>query len=209
MLANAKIDLLLRCLEDEFALNKEGAGMHTYENIKLLSDKWVTGTYADLRVLRQRKLVSCPAFLELVTDLELIRIPLDKHELFKDGNLKTPIETVGASRRAGAKPIAMFTIYRTPTALISCQQVRLMMDRCAGTYWITGRNSHDGLVAESYQTDFRKLVGPLSKRVPTAPRNDGSLHLEPAAQNLSARRSPRRCRRCTDRQAVTFRPISR
>ena len=88
------LDLVLRALEDEALPVAE-----TNSNLELLSmdlqmifsEAWVGGVYEFTRLLKTRGLIAEGAFIRLANDLELVRIPLEKHELAKDHKLKSPL----------------------------------------------------------------------------------------------------------------------
>jgi hypothetical protein len=103
------IDLLLRCIEDEFEANKaaeatDTAGVDfTFHYQIMLSENWIVGIYEIFRAFRQRddearklgKLGSdgvsdIPNFKSIFADLELLRIPLAKYEIAKDKKMSQP-----------------------------------------------------------------------------------------------------------------------
>jgi hypothetical protein len=87
------IDLLVRCMEDERAQKLASIDMFAYHYQKLMSDYWIGSMYEIFRLLRQRGLADAdPAFNEIFSDLELIRMPLEKFELAKDKKLGRPLE---------------------------------------------------------------------------------------------------------------------
>ncbi len=103
------LDLVLRCMEDEFEANKAaeiadttGSNM-TFHYQLTLSETWIVGCYEILRAFRQRdseavKLGERPSrvsdmasFKSILADLELLRMPLAKFEIAKDKDLKEPL----------------------------------------------------------------------------------------------------------------------
>ena len=103
------LDLLLRCMEDEFEANKAaeiadttGSNM-TFHYQLTLSEIWVVGCYELLRAFRQRDrdalkagartsgVSEMEAFKSIFADLELLRIPMTKFEIAKDDKLKEPL----------------------------------------------------------------------------------------------------------------------
>ncbi|HET7375588.1 MAG TPA: hypothetical protein VFK30_02705, partial [Anaerolineae bacterium] len=101
----------LRCMEDEQAerLPKDNSASFSLHYQKIISDYWIGSVYETFRLLRQRKLDDAsPAFLEIFADLELIRMPLEKHELAKDRNLDAPLEMVRNPRNNDAKDIYVY-----------------------------------------------------------------------------------------------------
>lgn len=103
------LDLMLRCMEDEFEANKAaeladttGSDM-TFHYQLTLSEIWVVGCYEILRAFKQRDLEALKAgvrpsgvseleaFKVIFSDLELLRIPMTKFEIAKDRELKEPL----------------------------------------------------------------------------------------------------------------------
>lgn len=84
-------DAVLRCVEDEFAdpqkLGRLDLALQYYST---LATYWIGGVYEILRLLRERKLISDHNFEPLMKDFELLRIPLEKHEIAKDREFKEP-----------------------------------------------------------------------------------------------------------------------
>jgi hypothetical protein len=72
--------------------------MFNFHYEKMLSEYWIGSIYESFRTLRQRKLAdAAPAFEQIFSDLESIRVPLEKHELAKDWSLKEPLTMVRSS----------------------------------------------------------------------------------------------------------------
>ena len=68
--------------------------------LNILSAYWIGGMYETFRPLRDRKLGdSNELFKSIVDDLELICVPLEKHEIAKDKKLKKPLRTIRHPRR--------------------------------------------------------------------------------------------------------------
>lgn len=96
---DGEIDLVLRCLEDEQAQRMAAgieAGLFDMHYLNMLSTYWVGSMYETFRLLRQRRLSgTSPVFNKIFSDLELLRMPLEKHELAKDKEtLKEPLQMV-------------------------------------------------------------------------------------------------------------------
>ncbi|MDP1581970.1 MAG: hypothetical protein Q8M18_00925 [Bradyrhizobium sp.] len=104
------LDLLLRCMEDEFEANMaadaadtSGSNM-TFHYQLSLSETWVVGCYEIMRALRQRDrdamqvstrpsgVSGMQAFKSIFADLELLRMPMVKFEIAKDFKLKEPLQ---------------------------------------------------------------------------------------------------------------------
>ncbi|MES2601963.1 MAG: hypothetical protein V4602_14250 [Pseudomonadota bacterium] len=103
------LDLLLRSLEDEYrpqmfseALDSSGLEFISHYQ-KMLSEQWVTGIYEVLRAFRQRDreakkrnaelsgLSDDETFTSILSDLELLRMPISKYEIAKDTKLEEPL----------------------------------------------------------------------------------------------------------------------
>lgn len=95
---DGNLDLLIRCMEDERVelqvQNREGP-MFAFHWMNMLSEYWVGGMYETFRLLRQRKLhEDSVEFVKLFRELELVRMPLEKHEIAKDKQLGRPLTFV-------------------------------------------------------------------------------------------------------------------
>lgn len=92
---NGEVDLVLRCLEneaDEFALHQTSNSLMYLHYQKIISEYWICSMYEAFRSLRQRRPDTWTGDrIGILRDLELVRIPLNKHELAGDGSLKLPI----------------------------------------------------------------------------------------------------------------------
>jgi hypothetical protein len=89
-----ELDMALRSMEDDFSPPQEGAGdidLFSGHYQMMLSELWVGDAYEIFRLLRARKLVlDDPAFETLAHDLELLAIPLEKHEIAAERKLTEP-----------------------------------------------------------------------------------------------------------------------
>ncbi len=104
------IDLVLRCMEDEFA---HSVGLEasppdfSFHYQKMLSEIWVAISYEILRAIRQRAQQVAqqpvvqpfdPSIIQkvssLLVDLERLRMPLEKYEIAKDHAIKEPMPFV-------------------------------------------------------------------------------------------------------------------
>jgi hypothetical protein len=101
------LDLLLRCMEDEHVAKAAGEVLagdmfgHHYQ--KMFSEMWIGGWYEILRAIRQRAeeaskrgdqtsgLTTSDEFNRLLSDIERLRMPLEKYEIAKDKSLKRPL----------------------------------------------------------------------------------------------------------------------
>jgi hypothetical protein len=106
---DGEVDLLLRCIEDEQARADGETGIFNFHYQRMLSDYWIGGIYENFRTLRQRKLAdTTPAFDQIFSDLESIRVPLEKHELPKDRSLKEPLTMVRYPRNNDATDLYVY-----------------------------------------------------------------------------------------------------
>jgi hypothetical protein len=100
------LDLLLRCMEDEFQSNKaaetadKSGEDFTFHYQMMLSESWVVGCYEILRAFRQRDddgnlgadgVSALTTFKSIFADLELLRMPIAKYEIAKDNRMKQPL----------------------------------------------------------------------------------------------------------------------
>jgi hypothetical protein len=100
------LDLLLRCMEDEFQANKateaaDKLGLdHTFHYQVMLSEGWVVNCYEILRAFRQRGyeanlgadgVSALATFKSIFMDLEFLRMPIAKYEIAKDSRMKEPL----------------------------------------------------------------------------------------------------------------------
>lgn len=114
------LDILLRCLEDEFNTNKDASAVDFSLHYQLMfSEAWIISCHEILRAFQQRDREAATAgrspsgvceldeFKSIFTDLELLRITIAKLEIAKDNKLKQPLPM----RRAGdskTKPIEFY-----------------------------------------------------------------------------------------------------
>jgi hypothetical protein len=97
------LDLLLRCMEDEFGNNKADEALgpdFTLHYQLMLSETWVVACYEILRAFRQRDSESdlgddsvsgLTKFKSVFADLELLRMPIAKFEIAKEKKIKQPL----------------------------------------------------------------------------------------------------------------------
>lgn len=107
---HGEMDLIIRCMEDETAerlsTNKDDAyfSFH-YQNI--LSISWIGGMYEIFRLLRSRQLNNDngEVFQSILTDLELLRMPLEKHEIAKDQKMPSPFRMIRYPQKGDASDL--------------------------------------------------------------------------------------------------------
>jgi hypothetical protein len=114
------LDILLRCLEDEFNTNKDASGMDfSFHYQMMFSETWIVGLYEILRAFRERDRKAAAAgkptsgvseldeFKSVFGDFELLRMPIAKFQIAKDNKLGEPLPM----RRVGdddTKPIEFY-----------------------------------------------------------------------------------------------------
>jgi hypothetical protein len=82
-----ELDIVLRSMEDNFSPPQGEADVNLFSGHyqTMFSEIWIGDVYEIARLLRKRKLVGEDQdFTQLFHDLELLRIPLEKHEIAKD-----------------------------------------------------------------------------------------------------------------------------
>lgn len=92
------LDILLRCMEDEFIQHKKTNGAeseadHFHFQI-IFSRMWVSSAYEIIRLLNDRDKNLSDDFKELYQLLTLVRVPLEKHELAHERKLTEDITFV-------------------------------------------------------------------------------------------------------------------
>jgi hypothetical protein len=88
-----ELDSVLRCVEDEFSDASQRDKLDTAtQYFMMFTVDWIGGTYEILRLLRERKLLDGSELQSLLREFELLRMPLEKHEIAKDRNLRQPLE---------------------------------------------------------------------------------------------------------------------
>lgn len=87
-----QIDILLRSMEDEFSSNPHQSHGFEINYQKIFSEFWVGSAHEITRLLRWRNLApDNNDFKVLLRNLELLRMPLDKHEISSDKKLTAPL----------------------------------------------------------------------------------------------------------------------
>jgi hypothetical protein len=85
---DGEVDLVIRCIEDELRQTRSaGQNDKLFHYCNVMSEYWVGAMYETLRLLRARKLIledERERFSAIFRDLELLRIPLEKHEIAKE-----------------------------------------------------------------------------------------------------------------------------
>jgi hypothetical protein len=103
------LDLLLRSLEEEYqpptfpeVSDSSDLGFISHYQ-KMLSEQWIAGVYEVLRAFRQRDreakkrntglsgLSDDETFASILSDLELLRMPIAKYEIARDSKLEQPL----------------------------------------------------------------------------------------------------------------------
>lgn len=113
------LDILLRCLEDEFNTNKDASEDFCFHYQMMFSEAWIVGCYEFLRAFRERDRNAVEAgrptsgvseldeFKSIFSDFELLRMPIAKLEIAKNNKLKQalPMRRVGDDE---TKPIEFY-----------------------------------------------------------------------------------------------------
>jgi hypothetical protein len=161
------LDLLLRCLEDEFYPNKDVPGVDfAFHYQMMFSETWVVGCYEILRAFQQRDRDAVKAnmptsgvsdlkeFKSIFADFELLRMPIAKYEIAKDDKIKQPL----AMRRVGddeTKPIEFYDtkdpgrFHIMPTGVSQRGSVmwQALDVRNSREYWVERRDVADRLLS--------------------------------------------------------------
>ncbi|WKW49881.1 hypothetical protein [Rhodomicrobium lacus] len=161
------LDILLRCLEDEFNMNKDASGIDFSSHYLIMfSEAWIVGCYEVLRVFQQRDREAAEVgrppsgvselqeFKSIFTDFELLRMPIAKFEIAKDNKLEQPLPM----RRVGddeTKPIEFYDpkdpgrIHIMPTGVSARGSVVwLTLDvRNSQQHWVERRDLADRLLS--------------------------------------------------------------
>jgi hypothetical protein len=89
------IDVVLRCMEDEFAARPQENQNRIFwqeHYMATFSELWIGSVYETIRLVGARRLVRPSEKYEgLAHDLRLLRIPLEKHEIAAESRLKEPL----------------------------------------------------------------------------------------------------------------------
>jgi len=107
------LDMVIRMMENDFSSperlrSDDTVVAYALTCQKLFSELWVGSAYEVVRLLRERELgLITDDFNRLMSDLELLRIPLEKHEIAKDKKLDMPL----VMRRVPAEPNDVDFIY--------------------------------------------------------------------------------------------------
>jgi hypothetical protein len=160
------LDLLLRCLEDEFSTNNDTSGVDfSFHYNVMFSETWIVGWYEILRAFKQRDREAAKArratsgvselaeFESIFADLELLRMPIAKFEIAKDEKQQPmPMRRVGDDE---AKPIQFYDpkdpgrFHIMPTAVSRRGSVMwLALDgRNSRQHWVERRDLADRLLS--------------------------------------------------------------
>ena len=161
------LDILLRCLEDEFSTNKDASGMEFSVHYQMMfSEAWIVGCYEILRTFRQRDseatkggkptsgVSELEEFKSIFSDFELLRMPIAKFEIAKDYEQDQPLPM----RRVGddeTKPIEFYDpkdpgrFHIMPKGVSSRGSARwLALDlRNSRQHWVERRDLADRLLS--------------------------------------------------------------
>lgn len=110
------LDLLLCCVENELIAKQANAPANagldfTYHYLRMFSENWIMGFYEILRAFRQRdrergissdSVSALPSFVRLLSDFELLRMPLAKYEIAKDAKMAAPMDFIAIPQNGDA-----------------------------------------------------------------------------------------------------------
>jgi hypothetical protein len=91
-----ELDLLIRCMEDEFHSlpgDNEAIDLFKAHYLLILSELWIGSVYEAFRLIKERKLIAQEEqFINIEHDLRILRIPLEKHQIAADSKLSQPLQ---------------------------------------------------------------------------------------------------------------------
>ncbi len=96
------IDLLIRCLEDEFDPQNPNVELtmmvDTYK--VMLSNMWIGAMYEIFRSLNQvnKEVFASKELSDIYRHLRMLRVSIEKHEIARDHKLKEPLQLVASPR---------------------------------------------------------------------------------------------------------------
>ncbi|MGC1369038.1 MAG: hypothetical protein WA831_04250 [Methylovirgula sp.] len=88
---DGELDLLLRCMEDEFLMPETAQSPFKAHYNLMLASVWVGSIYETVRLLREVD-GKQTEFDQLAHDLRLLRVTLEKHQIADDHSLKNPLD---------------------------------------------------------------------------------------------------------------------
>ncbi len=89
-----RLDVVLRCMEDEFASGtlQEATSLVVTDHLASFSELWIGQVYEIVRLTRDKNLIADSDFLKaLAHDFKLLRIAMEKYEIAQDRSLKSPL----------------------------------------------------------------------------------------------------------------------
>ncbi len=89
-----RLDVVLRCMEDEFRSGtlQEATSLFITDHLASFSELWIGHVYEIVRLTRNKNLIADSDFLKaLAHDFKLLRIPMEKYEIAQDQSLKSPL----------------------------------------------------------------------------------------------------------------------
>jgi hypothetical protein len=94
---DGELDLVLRCMEDDFAeatkLEKTTENLVLFHYQKMLSEIWIGSVYEVFRLIMELEHPRGDSEIAaLAHDLRLLRIPLEKHQIAQDKILAEPLQ---------------------------------------------------------------------------------------------------------------------
>ena len=110
-----RLDMLIRCMEDERGLFLEGKKddnflIHYSENLSFFSELWVGHIYEIFRVLQDPTgNIKFKDDKNIFLDLELLRMPLEKYQIAKDSHLNEELTLVKQPSNGDERDIVRYT----------------------------------------------------------------------------------------------------
>ena len=86
-----ELDLILRCIEDEFALPESATSMFRGNYNAMFAETWVGNMYEAHRLLREIK-GETKEHDQIAHDLRLLRVALEKHQIADDRKFTEPLK---------------------------------------------------------------------------------------------------------------------
>ncbi len=89
-----EVDLVCRAIEKEMLAQppRDGELDLRFNYLVVLSEWWIASAYAISFTLKDRNILSDPAFLKLADDLRMIRVQIEKYEVPSDKKLTEPLK---------------------------------------------------------------------------------------------------------------------
>lgn len=154
ILREGELDQLLRCLEDDAVTPMQSGDGSFAHRLGFMTVYWVGGMYEILRRLREAGLGDGEIFDGLMVDFELVRIPLEKHQIAQERKLGAPLHLAPIGSPAGAATFIYDLADRTRSHIMPAgvsprgSMIWQAIDvKGAGQRWIERRELSDRILA--------------------------------------------------------------